>query len=787
MNRVSDTAASESVAGDAEPLARLNPAQREAVLHHEGPLLVIAGAGSGKTRVLTTRIARLIRHHGVNPARILAVTFTNKAAGEMRERIAALLAEPTPPGVAAPDPDDVRRMWCGTFHAIGARMLRTHAARVGRTPNFTIYDEDDTLGLIRRVMERVGVSPKQWTPKSIVSLVSDAKNALVTPAEYQATAFDPLSRAAAAVYAELEGALRAANAVTFDDLLVLPVQVLRENPEVLEYYRDRFRFILVDEYQDTNRAQFQFIKLLGSGHGNVAVVGDDDQSIYGWRGADIRNILDFEKEFASAKVVRLEENYRSTPGILEVANAAISANVARRGKTLRATRPGGDAVTLVAALDERDEADFVVDEIHARQSTEQRQLRDFAILYRTNSQSRALEDALRKNVIPYRLVGAVRFYDRREIRDLMSYLKLIANPADDEAFRRSVAIPKRKLGETTIEAVAAAARKAKLPMLDVAAKPDLLSAIRPAAREALQEFAALIGRLRERAKDTSVDELLRELVDAIRYADYLQADAPESARDRLENVAALIDGAAETVVDEGGEVGLTPLDHFLQRAMLVAGIDTLDADADGVTLMTLHNAKGLEFPVVFITGLEDGLFPLSQSFDQPPMLEEERRLFYVGITRAERKLYLSYAESRRRNGEFMPSIQSRFLREIPAAMLEARKTIKLRSAGRTYSRDRFADGPAYQSTSAWRANTARSMHQVPAWRGGAVPPEAEVSQDEPLYKPGERIKHRLFGGGAIVEVSGRGRDVKAVIDFDDEGVGRKTIKLAYTTLERGIE
>jgi DNA helicase II / ATP-dependent DNA helicase PcrA len=787
MNRVSDTAASESVAGDAEPLARLNPAQREAVLHHEGPLLVIAGAGSGKTRVLTTRIARLIRHHGVNPARILAVTFTNKAAGEMRERIAALLAEPTPPGVAAPDPDDVRKMWCGTFHAIGARMLRTHAACVGRTANFTIYDEDDTLGLIKRVMERVGVSPKQWTPKSIVSLISDAKNALVTPPEYQATAFDPLSRAAAAVYAELEGALRAANAVTFDDLLVLPVQVLREDADVLEYYSDRFRFILVDEYQDTNRAQFQFIKLLGRRHGNVAVVGDDDQSIYGWRGADIRNILDFEKEFATAKVVRLEENYRSTPGILEVANAAISANVARRGKTLRATRPGGDAVTLVAALDERDEADFVVDEIHARQSTGQRALRDFAILYRTNSQSRALEDALRKNTIPYRLVGAVRFYDRREIRDLMGYLKLIANPADDEAFRRSVAIPKRKLGGTTIEAVAAAARKARLPMLDVAAKPDLLSAIRPAAREALQEFAALIGRLRERAKDTSVDDVLRELVDAIRYADYLQADAPESARDRLENVAALIDGAAETVVDEGGEVGLTPLDHFLQRAMLVAGIDTLDADADGVTLMTLHNAKGLEFPVVFITGLEDGLFPLAQSFDHPPMLEEERRLFYVGITRAERKLYLSYAESRRRNGEFMASIQSRFLREIPPEMLEGRKTIKLRSAGRTYSRDRFADGPAYQSTSSWRANTARSMHQVPAWRGGAVPPEADVSQDEPLYRPGERIKHRLFGGGAIVEVSGRGRDVKAVIDFDDEGVGRKTIKLAYTTLEKGIE
>jgi DNA helicase-2/ATP-dependent DNA helicase PcrA len=785
MKSMTDTAGTELAAGDAEPLARLNPAQREAVLHHEGPLLVIAGAGSGKTRVLTTRIARLIRHHGVDPARILAVTFTNKAAGEMRERIARLLSEGGATGSPMPRPDDVRRLWCGTFHAIGARMLRTNAARVGRTTNFTIYDEDDTVGLIKRVMERVGVSPRQWTPKSIVSVISDAKNALVAPAEFQQVALDQLSRAAAAVYAELEGALRAANAVTFDDLLVLPVQVLRENKEVLEYYRDRFRFILVDEYQDTNRAQFQFIKLLGSGHGNVAVVGDDDQSIYGWRGADIRNILDFEKEFASAKVVRLEENYRSTPGILDLANAAISANISRRGKTLRPTRPGGDPVTLAAALDERDEADFVVDEIRARQATEHRQLGDFAILYRTNSQSRALEDALRKNTIPYRLVGAVRFYDRREIRDLMSYLKLIANPADNEAFRRAVAVPKRKLGETTIEAVAVAARSAKIPMLEAASRPDLLGSVRGPAREGLQEFARLIAGFRERARDSSVDELLRELVDAIRYGDYLRADTPETARDRLDNVAALIDGAAETVVDEGGEVGLTPLDHFLQRAMLVAGIDTLDPDAEGVTLMTLHNAKGLEFPVVFITGLEDGLFPLAQSFDDPAKLEEERRLFYVGITRAERKLYLSFAESRRRNGEFMPSIRSRFLRELPPGMVEERSTIKVRSAGRSYSREQLSRDPLPREPNTWRTQTTRSMHQVPAWRPAAGA-DASVSQDEALYRPGERIKHRLFGGGAIVEVSGAGRDVKAVIDFDDETVGRKTIKLAYTTLERGI-
>jgi DNA helicase II / ATP-dependent DNA helicase PcrA len=772
MNETLDATGSLASSGDAEPLARLNPAQREAVLHYEGPLLVIAGAGSGKTRVLTSRIARLIQHHGVDPSRILAVTFTNKAAGEMRERIARLVDT------------ELKGMWCGTFHAIGARMLRSHAACVGRTPSFTIYDEDDSLGIVKRVMDRVGVSPKQWTPRSIVSLISDAKNALITPAEFESAAMDPLSRAAAAVYNELDRALRAANAVTFDDLLVLPVKVLQENPEVLDRYSTKFQFILVDEYQDTNRAQFQFIKLLGKGHGNVSVVGDDDQSIYGWRGADIRNILDFEKEFAAAKVVRLEENYRSTPGILEIANVAISANIGRRGKTLRPTQPAGDPVTLYATLDERDEADMIVDEIRSRQSTEKRELRDFAVLYRTNSQSRAIEDALRKNTIPYRIVGSVRFYDRREIRDLMSYLKLIANPNDDEAFRRAVGVPRRKLGETTIEALSEIARRAGVSMLEAASRHDLLDGMRGAQQSGLREFASLINGLRARATESSVDELLRDLVDAIKYGDYLQADSPETARDRSENVSALIDGATETVIEDGGEVGLTPLDHFLQRAMLVAGIDALDPNADAVTLMTLHNAKGLEFPVVFITGLEDGLFPLSQAFDDPEKLEEERRLFYVGITRAERKLYLSFAETRRRNGEMLMSMKSRFLKDIPAGMLDERKTIKVRSSGRSgYTRDRSTLDTGFGQT-AWRGGTPpRRTHDVPAWRAGPTEPNAQDSSTG--YVTGERIRHKLFGAGKIAELSGTGRDAKAVIEFDDANVGKKTIKLSYTTLERG--
>jgi len=749
-----------------EPLAGLNSAQREAVLHFEGPMLVLAGAGSGKTRVLTTRIARLIEHHGVDPSRILAVTFTNKAAGEMRERITRLLGE------------EPKGMWTGTFHAIGARILRSAARHVGRTASFTIYDEDDNLGVVKRLMESEGISPKQWSPKVISSLISDAKNALVPPTEYASLAMDPVSRAAAKVYGRMEATLRGANAVSFDDLLVLPVEIFRKDEATLARYRDRFQFILVDEYQDTNRAQFQFIKLLGSGHGNVVVVGDDDQSIYGWRGADIRNILDFEKEFVSAKLVRLEDNYRSTPDILHVANAAITQNVGRKGKTLRATRPSGEAVTIVAALDERDEADWVLEEIKSRQNRENRGLNEFAVLYRTNAQSRALEDALRRDAIPYRLVGSVRFYDRREIRDLMAYLKLIANPADEEAFRRAITVPKRGIGDTTVDSLAERAKQAGVPLFEIACREDLQEALRPAARKALADFVTMIAGLRERAKDTSVDVVIQELIDEIKYVAYLQSEGPESARDRIENVSALINGAAETVIDDGGEVGLTPLDHFLQRAMLVAGADALDPSADAVTLMTLHNAKGLEYPVVFLTGLEDGLFPLSQSFDDPPKLEEERRLFYVGITRAEEKLFLSFTEMRRRNGELLPSIKSRFLREIAAASLEERKTMRVTSMGRgTTSRGEGFHSGAYP---------ARRTHDVPSWRKVAIT-EAELSQDEPRYVKGERVKHKLFGDGSIAEVSGLGREVKAVIDFDDRNVGRKTIKLAYTTLERGQE
>jgi DNA helicase-2/ATP-dependent DNA helicase PcrA len=778
-----------AIATDDTLLQGLNPAQREAVLHVDGPLLVLAGAGSGKTRVLTTRLARLIDHDGVDPSRILAVTFTNKAAGEMKARIGRLLGR-APVG-----------MWVGTFHAIGARMLRAAPQLVGLTPSFTIYDQDDAQTVVKRIMERHRINTKQFTPRGVHSAISDAKNRLVYPSEFANLAMDPFARAIATVYNDYGEELRRANATDFDDLLLLPVQMLAGNPQELEKYQRRFRYILVDEYQDTNRAQYQLVKHLAGGHENLCVVGDDDQSIYGWRGADIRNILDFKKDFPVAHVVRLEQNYRSTPEVLELANVVISANAGRMGKTLIPTRGSGERVTAVRCLDERDEAEFVVEELTTRRAQSSGMtLRDFAVVYRTNSQSRALEEALRKRAIAYRLVGTVRFYDRREVRDLMSYLKLIANPADDEAFRRAVAVPKRGLGETTIEQLSLAAREADVPMLAAALRPELLGTIRAAARGALEEFALLIAKFADSAKESAVDELLREVVDGIRYDEYLRAEGPESA-DRIENVRELITGAAEQVADEEGEVGLTPLDHFLQKAMLVAELDKLGPDADAVTLMTLHNAKGLEFPVVFITGLEDGLFPLAKAYEDPAMLEEERRLFYVGITRAERKLFLTHAEERRRNGEFMNSKASSFLQAIPEEMLEQRKTIKVRSSGRSFmqslgggsqwgnSRGRVGQPAREQwldAESAFPPSASQRRPGTPVTRVARFD-EAEVSQDAAVIVVGARVKHRKFGSGVIAELAGSGRDLKAKIDFDDETIGRKTLVVAQANLERDIE
>ncbi len=737
----------------------LNTAQRAAVEHGTGPLLVLAGAGSGKTRVLTARVARIVDELGVAPHRVLAVTFTNKAAGEMRERIARLLgAEP-------------RGMWIGTFHGLGARMLRLHADRVGRTAEYTIYDEDDTLTVVRRLMERAKVSSKDFAPKAVVAAISDAKNALVTPAEYERLAMTPLAKAVSSVYAELEPVLRAQNAVSFDDLLVLPVQLLTEHADLRAHYAARFEHLLVDEYQDTNHAQYEFVRLIAGPQGNVAVVGDDDQSIYGWRGADVRNILDFERDYPGARVVRLEENYRSTPGILAMANVVIAQNTARRGKTLRATRPAGEPVTVLKALDDRDEADAIAEAIEHRRMNLRERPSEIAVLYRTNAQSRSIEESLRRRGIPYRLVGAVRFYDRREVRDLLAWLRLAANPADDEAFRRAITVPRRGIGEATVELMAETARGHGIPLLEMARRAGELDGVRPATRQALGDIARLADRFRASAAEASVDQLIVEILQATGYDEALRAEGPEGL-DRLDNVRAMIEGAAETVVDDGGELGLRPLDHFLQKAMLVTAADQLGADADAVTLMTVHTAKGLEYPVVFVAGMEDGLFPLARAFDDPEMLEEERRLLYVAITRAERKLTLTWAMARRRNGELMPGIMSSFLSPVPKELYDAQLTSKLRGSASAF---------AYTTPAMRRPGSP--MTRPIAW----APPTDDESQVAPIYIKGARVRHKAFGRGTILDLAGTGRDAKVTIEFDDEAVGRKRLVVAFAGLERDDE
>ena len=753
----------------------LNPAQQEAVDHVHGPILVLAGAGSGKTRVLTTRIARLIDRHGVPPDRIFAVTFTNKAAGEMRHRIGRLLDR------------DPAGLWIGTFHSLSARLLRREAPLLGFNRQFTIYDEDDRLSLIRRLMEQRGHSTKLFPPRAVQSLISGAKNRMVPPAELAAgvSQFDRLAQVSADVYAAMGPALKAANAMDFDDLLLHPLTLFREHPDRLRAYQAKFSFILVDEFQDTNRAQYLLIKQLGA-HGNVFAVGDDDQSIYGWRGADVRNMQEFLKDFPGARLVRLEENYRSTQVVLDAANGVIAENTGRIGKTLTTRRRGGEAVTLLAAADERDEAEWVARELEQRSAARDWSYADMAVLYRTNSQSRALEEAFRRAGIPYRLIGAISFYERREVKDLLAYLRLAANPSDDEAFLRAIAVPRRGLGETSLATLGRMALQWSKSLLATARAAETITDLRPNVRAAFKAFAEFIDGLAERGQQLPPAEVLEQVIRSIDYEAVLLAEGPEGA-DRWENVRELVASAAnwsEEVTEEGEG---TPLERFLAEAALLSSADSVVGSEEGVTLMTLHTAKGLEWPVVVLTGLEHGLFPLARAEEQPDGLEEERRLCYVGLTRAKDKLYLTWARARRRGGELRPGIASRFLRALPPEILDERRTTSLwapdwRSGGRAARR---SGGPEF----GW-ARGGEGWSDRPTARPSdpsSDRPQEELSQDTPRYVKGERVRHRRFGSGTIQGLTGSGRDLKVSVAFDDGEVGVKQLLVAYAGLEREWE
>ncbi len=751
-------------------LGSLNPAQREAVEHVNGPLLVLAGAGSGKTRVLTARVANLIETHGVAPDRIFAVTFTNKAAGEMKERVGRLLGR------------DPGGLWIGTFHSLSARLLRREAEYLGFTRQYTIYDEDDRIRVIRRLLEQQGHPAKAFPPKAVQAIISGAKNKMTPPSELlAASTFNPLVKVAAEVYAALGPALRSANAMDFDDLLLHPLTLFREHPERLEAYRRKFQYVLVDEFQDTNRAQYELIRALGA-HGNVSAVGDDDQSIYGWRGAEVRNMLDFQRDFGEVRLVRLEENYRSTQVVLDAANAVIAENTGRIGKTLRTARRGGEAVTLLAAADERDEAEWIAGELRKRAGDGDWAYGEMAVLYRTNAQSRAMEEAFRRGGMPYRIVGAISFYDRREVKDLLAYLRLVANPADDEAFLRAVQVPRRGLGDSSLTTVAEASRQWGKPLLAAAAIADRIPDLRPNVRLALTGFAALIERLRAQAEHQAPADLLEELCQAIDYEAVLKLEGPEGA-DRWDNVRELVASAANwsEIVSGAPEEEGTPLERFLADAALLSSHDSVEGAEDGVTLMTIHTAKGLEWPVVVLAGLEDGLFPLARADEQPGGIEEERRLCYVGLTRAKDKLYVTFARSRRRGGTLQYSRPSRFLEALPPGILDERRTSVAGWGGGAaqrggWKRDSFGErAPAFGA-----AATARPSRP-------AAEPAEELSQDTPRYVRGERVRHRRFGSGAIQGLTGAGRDLKVTVQFDDEDVGVKQLLVAFAGLEREWE
>ena len=745
----------------------LNPAQDAAVRHRGGPLLVLAGAGSGKTRVLTARIAYLIQERGVAPQQIFAVTFTNRAAGEMRSRVAALLGA------------DPKGLWIGTFHSLSARLLRREAAHLGFGPNFTIYDQDDSESFIKRLLEQQGLSPKANPPRAIHAVISSAKNRMLLAEELGAQAESPLERVAAQIYAALGPALRQANAMDFDDLLLHPLALFREHPERLAYWQQRFEHVLVDEFQDTNAAQYRLVKLLAARHTNLCVVGDDDQAIYGWRGADVRHMLSFQQDFPDATLIKLEQNYRSTQVILDAANGVIAENARRLGKTLFTATPGGEPVTLLTAADERDEAEWLAGELARRAAEADVPYEGMAILYRTNAQSRPLEEAFRFRGIPYRLVGAVSFYERREVKDVLAYLRLIANAADDEAFVRVVNVPRRGIGDASLSQLLRTAAQWGKPLLETARAADRVADLRPNVREAFQALVRLIDDLRARYGDADPATVLERMIAAVGYGQYLADEGPEGI-ERLENVQELIAGAAEwaeTAADEGDEVGdaageggsgkgASLIERYLTQAALVTSADQGTGDPTGVTLMTVHMAKGLEWPVVTLAGLEDGLFPLARAAGEPGGLEEERRLCYVGLTRAREKLYLSWARTRYRNGRLELSESSRFLEALPPAVVEERSTTPrwdraLRSSG---------------------GSTRRAAH-APV----AVDWIEDAPQDAPRYVAGERVRHRKFGSGVVRAVSGSGRELKVTVEFDDQAIGTKQLLVAYAGLEREWE
>ena len=731
----------------------LNKPQKEAVFHTEGPLLILAGAGSGKTRVLTHRIAYLIEEKGVNPWNILAITFTNKAAEEMRQRVDSLV------GIGA------ESIWVSTFHSMCVRILRRYIDRLGYDNRFTIYDTDDQKTLMKEVCRKTDIDTKRFKERMLLSVISSAKNEMILPEEFELNAGgDFVQLKIAKVYKEYEAQMRANNALDFDDLLVKTVQLLETQPDVRENYQERFRYIMVDEYQDTNTVQFRLVSLLAGKYRNLCVVGDDDQSIYKFRGANIRNILDFEKEFSDAKVIKLEQNYRSVGNVLEVANSVIRNNKGRKEKTLWTDNEKGEKIRLRQFDTAYDEAQFIAEDIKD-ETAQGANYSDHAVLYRTNAQSRLLEEKFVAMNIPYKIVGGINFYSRREIKDVLSYLKTIDNGKDDLAVRRIINVPKRGIGLTTINRIQESAAARGIGFYDALSAPDLIPGIGRSASK-LDSFAALIEYFKGRSEESGVTDLLTEVIEKTGYTESLEADDPEELEARVQNIDELVSKAAvyeESCSDRGERPTLS---GFLEEVALVADIDSVAEDRDYVILMTLHSAKGLEFPHVYLAGMEDGLFPsyMSISGDDPEELEEERRLCYVGVTRAEEKLTLTCARMRLVRGERQYNSMSRFIKEMPSALIDT----GTREGGFSQNVS-LGDKRTYSSEVSGYKRSAYA--QKPAFAAIQKGSGLMAKKSEGLsYGVGDRVRHVKFGDGTVTEIKEGGRDYEVTVQFDTAGV-----------------
>ena len=721
----------------------LNEPQREAVLHVDGPLLILAGAGSGKTRVLTHRIAYLIEELGVNPWNILAITFTNKAAGEMRQRVDDLV------GFGS------ESIWVSTFHSMCVRILRRFIDRLGYDSSFTIYDTDDQKTLMKAVCKKIDIDTKHFKERMLLSVISSAKNEMILPEEFELNAGGDFAQLKIAkVYREYEAQLKANNALDFDDLLVKTVQLLQTQPDVCENYQERFRYIMVDEYQDTNTVQFKLVSLLAGKYRNLCVVGDDDQSIYKFRGANIRNILDFEKEYPDAKVIKLEQNYRSTENILNAANGVISNNRGRKDKTLWTANGEGEKIGLRQFDTAYDEAEFIAEDIK-REVQSGASYNDSAVLYRTNAQSRLLEEKFIAMNIPYKIVGGINFYARREIKDILAYLKTVDNGQDNLSVRRIINVPKRGIGLTTINRIQEAADARGISFYDALLVPEMIPGVGRSSSK-LNSFAALVEYLKGQAEKESLTDLLNEILDMTGYTQNLEADDEIDAESRLQNIEELLNKAAAYEEDCADRDEKATLSGFLEEVALVADIDSLEEDQDYVVLMTLHSAKGLEFPHVYLAGMEDGLFPsyMTITGDDPEELEEERRLCYVGITRAEQKLTLTCARKRMVRGETQYNSLSRFVREIPQEVLDTGSN--LFSNGKSVSADSSQRRP-YVSKKPFSALTKGS--RLTAQRGDSL-----------AYGVGDRVRHVKFGEGTVTDIKEGGRDFEVTVKFDTAGV-----------------